>query len=200
MASNTQSDYCCSFDFALTVPRTMAADCVEREPAQRAASKACSQPHDNNGFAIASMDLPLLARRVLTLEVRNDDFELTTTRLVLQRYRNDGKIYDALFHLADANEDPTVDGWAIRIGYTALSQASGCDRRAFGRAWPHLIDWGFLRSIEPHTDRQPSKYMLRSIACVDAIYRDAGCTHLRVLPGGRLQPFRSVPSIGEVTT
>jgi hypothetical protein len=184
VASNKQSDYCCSFDFALTGPSTTAVDCIEDVPTQTAASKACSQPHDNNGFAIALMDLPLFARRALALEVRNDDFELTTTRLVLQRYRNDAKIYHTLMKLAVANGDPTVgEVWAIRIGYAALSTASGCDSRALGRAWRRLLEWGFLRSIEPHTDRLPTRYFVRSIACLDAIYRGAGCTHLRVYDG-----------------
>jgi len=144
------------------------------------------------------LDSPLLKRHgVSTFSVREDDIELTSIRLVFKTCRNDGKIYDALIQLAVSNGGLTDDGaFTITIGYSALTKASGCQTRALGRARPRLIDWGFLRSFEPHADRQPTKYVVRSIACLDAIYRDAGCTHLRITPGGKMQPFRSAPNSG----
>jgi hypothetical protein len=203
MASHTQPDQGAWLAFVPIEASPTTIDCVEHELTQTAASNAWSQPHDNKGCTIGGkplMDSALLASGVSTLEVRNDDLEFSSSRLIFQAYRNDGRIYDTLMQLAVANGDRTDDGaWTISIGYSDLRKASGCGDRALGRAWPRLLEWGFLRSIEPHTDRQPSKYILRSIACVDAIYRDAGCTHLRVLPGGKFQPFRSAPSIGEVT-
>lgn len=146
------------------------------------------------------LDTPLLARLgVSTFVVREDDLALTSTRLIFGTCRNDGKIYDALMQLAVATgRQIDDDAWTIRIGYSALSKASGCSPRALGRAWPRLIDWGFLQFIEPHNDRRPTKYIVRSIACVDAIYKDAGCTHFRIIRGGKIQPFRSVSRFRDV--
>ena len=138
---------------------------------------------------------------VPALEVRRDDRAFTSSSLLLKHNRNEERIYDALLHLAVKHGSQNDDGtWMVRVGYTALSGASGCSTKAFGRAWPRLLKWGFLRSIEPHHERQPALYAIRSLASVDAIFKKAGCTHIRVLKTGTIQPFRSVTGHGEETS
>lgn len=202
MLANIQPDESAWFDFVKDKQRVPAADSADHEATQTAASNTCSLPQDKKGCPIRKkplLDTPLLARLgVPTFGVREDDLALTSTKLVFKTYLNDGKMYNALMRLAVADGRQTDDNtWTIRVGYTALSKASGCSPRALGRARARLIDGGFLRSTEPHNDRQPITYIVRSIACVDAIYRDAGCTHFRIMPGGKIQPFRSAPSFGE---
>jgi hypothetical protein len=134
------------------------------------------------------------------LEVRGDDHAMTSCLSIFDVRRNDGKIYAALVRMAEENGRSADDGtWAVRVGYTALRKASGCSTRALGRAWPRLLELGFLKSIEPHKDRRAARYVGRSIACVDSTYKDAGYMYFRVLPDGKILPFRPKPQARQET-
>ncbi len=146
-------------------------------------------------------DMPLYpALAGCELEVRGDDHPITSCVALFDIRRNDGKIYRALLKMAMADGRCTgADIWSIRVGYTALRKATGCSSRAFGRAWPRLLAWGFLKSIEAHQDRRCARYIVRSVESVDATYKEMGYTYFRVMPDGSLQPFRPKPRVGQGT-
>jgi hypothetical protein len=133
-------------------------------------------------------------------EVRGDDHEMPSCLSLFAVRRNEEKIYRALLKMAyAAGMGSGDDTWAIRVGYTALRKATGCSSRAFGRAWPRLLAWGFLKSIEAHQDRRCARYIVRSVESVDATYKEMGYTYFRVMPDGSLQPFRPKPRVGQGT-
>ena len=148
-------------------------------------------PHKGRSDSAGSLFAGLV---VPTLVLRNDDRALTSCRVLFETYRNDGTIYDALVQIAMQRRTQIPgDMWAIRVGYTELAKASGCSRRTLQRAWPNLLKWGFVESIAPYQERVPKVYVVRSTAAVDAIYAAAGCTHIRIMRGGTIQPFRAEP-------
>lgn len=129
------------------------------------------------------------------LDVRGDDHVFTSCLTFFDLHRNDGKVYATLFKLATEEGKDNGDGTrTIRVGYKKLRNASGCSTRAMGRAWPRLLDLGFLKSREPHKDRRAARYVVCSISCLDSIYKDAGCTHFRISPDRKIQPFRQKSS------
>ena len=202
MACNIQPDTNYWLSFVHIDPSGTDPDSTDHETIQGPANEGWKVPQDQRGCSSGRKPLPyspLLARLGVSIfEVREDDLELTSTRLVFRTSRNDAKIYDALMQLAVVGGHPTnQDALTIRIGYSALSKASGCSPRALGRAWPRLIDWGFLRSMEPHIDRQPTRtreWASMSVTRYTEMY--AGLT-FRITRSGKLQPFRSVSNTGE---
>jgi hypothetical protein len=141
---------------------------------------------------------PLSAIDVPWLEVRGDDLQWAGSSSLLRRRPNDGKIYATLWDLSlQKGRSIGDDTRAIRVGYTELRKCSGCSTRALGRAWPRLLAWGLLVSLEPHEDREPALYRVRSLGLVDTLYMDAGCTHFRILVGGKIQPFKAKPVVKE---
>jgi hypothetical protein len=131
------------------------------------------------------------------LELRGDDHAMVSSVSLFEVRRNDGIIYRALLEMAmTTGRGFGTNNWSIRVGYTALRLATGCSTRALGRAWPRLQELGFLKSREAPQGRRSARYILRSIESVDEIYASVGYTHYRVMPNGKLQPFRPKPHAG----
>jgi len=127
---------------------------------------------------------------------RGDDHQMPSSLSLFEVRRNEGLIWCALLDMAKANGTPAGDEtWSIQVGYKALRTATGCSTRALERAWPRLLAWGFLERIVEHHNRESKIYTIRSVARVDAIYKDFGYTYFRVMKG-ELQPFRSKPRDG----
>jgi hypothetical protein len=131
-------------------------------------------------------------------EVRGDDHEMPSCLALFAVRRNEEKIYRALLKMANAaGMGHSDDTWAISVGYTALRKATGCSSRAFGRAWPRLLGWGFLVERVENHNRSCARYYIRSIESLSAKYRDLGYVYFRVMPDGNLQPFRPKPRAGQ---
>jgi hypothetical protein len=126
-------------------------------------------------------------------DARGDDYSLITCLDFFRVLRNEGKVYSALLRLADSRgaNSRNNDTWVIRVGYTELVKVSGCSTRALGRAWPRLKSLGFLVDHKKHEDRRSARYTIRTIECLDALYKSSGCTHFRVMRDRSLQPFQA---------
>lgn len=139
-------------------------------------------------FDLSLFSVPLYPE----FELRGDDYVLSTCLDFFKLRRNEGKIYAALLRLAMKNGKNNGDGtWTISVGYTKLCRESGCSTRALGRAWCRLETLGFLADRKKHDDRRSARYTVLTIEALDALYKDAGCTHYRVMPDKTLQPFRA---------
>lgn len=125
---------------------------------------------------------------------RGDDLVLNTCLDFFDVLRNEGRIYAALLRIATGDGKNNGDGtWTVRVGYTDLCRESGCSTRALGRAWPRLETLGVLIERESHKDRRAARYTIRSVELLDTRYKDAGCTHFRLLSPTNVQPFRAKP-------
>jgi len=125
--------------------------------------------------------------------VHGDDRKMPSCLSLFDIRRNEGRIYSALVKIAiNEGMGSGEETWSIRVGYKALHTASGCNARTLGRAWPRLLEWGFLERILEHHNRCCKTYFVRSVLRVDAIYKGKGYTYFRVLKG-ELLPFRPKP-------
>lgn len=107
--------------------------------------------------------------------VRGDDHQMPSCLSIFEIRRNEGKIWSSLLNMAKANGTPAGDEtWLIQVGYGVLRTATGCSARALERAWPRLLQWGFLERIEEHHNRTCKKYIVRSEARVDADFKQKG--------------------------
>lgn len=130
---------------------------------------------------------------VPTFYLRGDDFKIESFASLIEPRPNDLKIYGALLRLTgDQQEGTQIDDetWRIRIGYSKICEESGCCKRALGRAWPRLERLGVVVCIKKHMDRRENLYLVRAPEWLERMYKEARCTHYRVLPKGMIQPFR----------
>lgn len=131
---------------------------------------------------------------VLRVPALCTDVAMENASTPLHHLRNDWNTYRALVRLADRDGERISEHIScVQVGYDKLIPASSCSSRALERAFPRLAALGYVyRYPVAHHGNVDTTYWVRSPEGVKAMYRDAGCTHVRRLRGNAVLLIEAV--------
>lgn len=131
----------------------------------------------------------------------NKDIEITNALTPLTPYVNAAYLYQTLLALAAMSTMRNPSGNSpllkVQIGYAPLSKHiqknhdATLDKWALQKAVKTLEKFCYLqRTIEAHSGTEATTYALLNPEAVMKMLAQAGCTHYRILRGGKVQLIR----------
>lgn len=121
--------------------------------------------------------------------LRPIDVAITDAWSPLCKLRNDGRVYAALWELANTRGHQMAEHvWRIQAGYAELSPISRCSVRALARAFERLEALHYLlRYPRAHEGTVATTYWVRSPEGCRAMLAANSCTHVRILRGRAIE-------------
>jgi len=138
---------------------------------------------------------------VVEAQLCNTDIEITGAPTPLAPYANAAYLYQTLFALGALNTKRNPSGNSprleVQIGYAPLikhirkNHDATLDKWALQKAIKTLEKFCYLhRTIEAHSGTEATTYTVLDPHAVMGMLAQAGCTHYRVLRGGKVQLLR----------
>jgi hypothetical protein len=143
---------------------------------------------------------------VVQAHLRSTDVEIIDPFLLLAHYPYAAYVYKTLLALAALATSATSSGNSprleLQIGYAALTRhirehyEANLNKRALQRALKILEHFCYIERItKAHSGTEATTYALRDPRAVIEMLAQAGCTHYRMLRGGRVQLICARPLI-----